>query len=169
VRKKTRVGHQRFEGSRPNGTFSKITHEMMDSPAWKDLNLRQRGLYLAFKAKYRQKAANNKVESSNRDDISFPKAEGMTLYGDYRTFQKDLKALEDHGFIRLVQSGYRLRVCNIYALEDGWLEWKRSGEPRPPKRIPRTPAMPPVVPDGRDGRLYKGGGQAHHENSKAAN
>ena len=36
-----RVGHQQFEGASAFGTFVKITHEMMRSPAWLDLNMRQ--------------------------------------------------------------------------------------------------------------------------------
>ena len=54
-------------------------------------------MYLAIKSKYTQKVRHGRVESSNRDDISYTKAEAMKDYGDYRTFQQDMKALVQAG------------------------------------------------------------------------
>jgi hypothetical protein len=124
--------HQRFEGSKQDGPFVKVTREMMASAAWRDLNLRQRGLYLTIKAKYTQKVIHGTVEHSNRDNISFTKREGLEDYGDYRTFQHDMQTLITHGFIRLIESGYRLRTCNIYGLTDAWVAWRPE---KPPTRL----------------------------------
>ena len=162
--KAKRVGHQKFEGDNAFGTYVKITHEMMNSPAWQDLNTRQWGLYLAIKSKYRQKVVHGRVENSNRDDISYTKAEAMKHYGDYRTFQADMESLKEHGFIRLISSGYRLRTCNIYGFDDGWLCWGQE------KNHPRSkpPDSPVKDSPGTHGTLYKGGGLSHHESNDAA-
>lgn len=117
--------HQPFEGSDPHGQFAKITHNMMTSPAWLDLNLRQQGLYLHLKAKYRQKKINSNIESDNRNDISLPKSEwSPRLYGDYRTFSKDIRKLEENGFIQTLRYGKATHQCNIYGFSDFWKKWK---------------------------------------------
>lgn len=116
--------HQSFEGSDARGQFTKITRDMMQSRAWKDLSLRQRGLYLHLKSKYTQKVTHGIVESSNRDNISLPYSEWYpALYGDYRTFNADIHKLEDHGFIRYVRYGKALHQCNLYGFTGDWSEW----------------------------------------------
>ena len=116
--------HQPFEGRDPRGQFTKITRDMMQSRAWKDLSLRQQGLYLHLKAKYTQKSTHGIVESTNRDDISLPKAEwSPKLYGDYRTFAEDIQKLEDNGFIRTTRYGKALHQCNLYGFTDDWCTW----------------------------------------------
>jgi len=116
--------HQPFEGRDPRGQFTKITRDMMQSRAWKDLSLRQQGLYLHLKAKYTQKSTHGIVESTNRDNISFPKAEWFpALYGDYRTFAADIQKLEDNGFICTTRYGKALHQCNLYGFTDDWSTW----------------------------------------------
>lgn len=124
--KKKRAGHHPFESRKPDCPFVKIAQDMMRSPAWSDLNLRQRGFYLTIKSKYTQTVVRGIVVNSNQDDISFTKEEALQIYGDYKTFQKDIKVLIDHGFIRLVRSGYRLRLCNLYGFSDGWTKWTKE-------------------------------------------
>ena len=117
--------HQPFEGSNPLGRFAKITHDMMQSAVWQDLSLRQQGLYLHLKAKYRQKVLHGNIESDNRNDISLPKSEWYpNLYSDYRTFSKDIRKLEDNGFIHTVRYGKAMHQCNIYGFSDLWKKWK---------------------------------------------
>lgn len=121
---KKKATHQPFEGNSPSGPFTKITTEMMTSLAWKELSLRQRGLYLIFKSKYRQKMSSGRLIQSNKDDISLPRAEWLQYYGDYRTFKEDINMLLSLGFITLVQSGKATRTCNIYGFDDKWKGWK---------------------------------------------
>lgn len=122
--------HQPFEGRDPRGQFTKITRSMMQSSAWKDLSLRQQGLYLHLKAKYTQKVTHGIVESTNRDNISLPKTEWFpTLYGDYRTFSADMQRLEDNGFIRTIRYGKAMHQCNLYGFTDEWSSW---APPPPP-------------------------------------
>lgn len=117
--------HQPFEGVNPRGRFAKIAHDMMSSFAWKDLSLRQRGLYLHLKAKYSQKKMHGNIERDNRYDISLPKSEWYTeLYSDYRTFSKDIRKLEDNGFIQTIRYGKATHQCNIYGFSDLWKKWK---------------------------------------------
>jgi len=46
------------------------------------------------------------------------------LYGDLRTFRKDIDELIEHGFIRQKVSGVPTMTVNIYGFSD---EWKRYG------------------------------------------
>ena len=125
--KKLKPIHQNFEGSSPRGRFTKITHDMMQSAAWQNLNLRQRGLYLHLKSKYFQKIVHGNIENSNCDNISLPKTEWYpNLYGDYRTFAADMQKLDDNGFIRTVRYGKTTHQCNLYGLISEWQEWKPS-------------------------------------------
>ena len=78
---------------------------MIDSPAFHKLNLRQQGLYLHFKRKYSQKVSDGVVTSSNIDNISFTYKEAKQIYGDMRTFRKDVEALIEYGFIRRISQG----------------------------------------------------------------
>ena len=117
--------HQPFEGSNPRGQFTKITRDMMQSPAWQDLSLRQQGLYLYLKAKYTQRTIHGNVESANQDNLSLPKTEWYpNLYGDYRTFAADMQKLEDNGFISTIRYGKATHQCNLYGLASDWSRWK---------------------------------------------
>ena len=119
--------HQPFEGSNDRGRFAKITHEMMQSSAWQDLSLRQQGLYLHLKAKYTQKRLHGSLESDNHNNIELPKSEWYPkLYSDYRTFSKDMRKLEDNGFIKTVRYGKAIHQCNLYGLACEWSNWKPS-------------------------------------------
>jgi hypothetical protein len=121
--------HESFEGRNPRGSFTKLTHDMLNSSAWKDLNPRQRYLYLHLKSKYRQKRARGYLESSNQDNISLPKSEWTELYGDYRTFIQDIRKLEDNGFIRTVRYGKATHQCNLYGFIGDWDKWTSSPPP----------------------------------------
>lgn len=138
--------HQPFESNIPSGQFTKICTDMMNSAAWESLSLRQRGLYLELKKKYRQKNSNGVLESSNIDNISFTQREAKVLYkGNLRGFRADIDALIEAGFIRTVERGRATRTANIYGFTD---RWKRYGAPdyqvpisdrRDPKRHQKHP------------------------------
>lgn len=122
--KKRAAIHQPFEGREPSGRFAKITHDMMKSPAWQALNLRQRGLYLELKARYAQKVMRGVVVESNRDEIVYPQSEWKRHYGDYRTFKGDMECLVNLGFIRITFKGKNVRQPNKYGFTDEWQDWK---------------------------------------------
>lgn len=124
--KRGKYKHQPFESDTDYGKFTKVCDDMMLSPAWADLTLRQRGLYLELKRKYTQKRSNGVVLFHNVDNISMPKSEALTVYGTTRSFRDDIDALIAHGFIRLVQSGFNTRTVNIYGFSD---RWKKYGRP----------------------------------------
>ena len=114
-----------FESKTDKGKFTKVCYDMMCSEAWKELNLRQRGLYLHIKSKYTQKSSNSVVIYENDNDISLPKEEMAGLYGDLRTFRKDKDKLIQCGFIYLVRNGWYTRQANIYGFSSGWKTYTR--------------------------------------------
>ena len=105
-----------FESQHDNGSFTKISNDMLKSKAWKQLSLRQQGLYLYLKSKFTK----YKNQDTNVDDISIPKSEASTLYGDLKTFRNDIDVLIDTGFIRQIKSGWNTRTANIYGFSDKW-------------------------------------------------
>jgi len=116
--------HQPFEGRDLKGQFTKITRDMMNSPAWHNLSLRQRGLYQHLKSKYVQRTIHG-IVTSNKDDISLPRSEWLPeLYTNYRSFETDMAKLMDNGFIIAIRRGGCERKCNIYGFSDDWTEWK---------------------------------------------
>ena len=106
-----------FESANTRYDFIKICRDMTKSKAWLDLTLRQRQLYFEFKSKFR---VNTKTMETNKDDISIPKSEALKLYGDLRTFRKDIDALIEHGFIYQKECGFNTRTVNIYGFSEKW-------------------------------------------------
>lgn len=106
-----------FESSNLRYEFTKICRDMQRSSAWKNLSLRQRGLYLHLKSKF---TVNTKTLETNKDNISIPTSEAKTLYGDLRTFRKDIDALIEYGFIRQIISGVPRMEVSIYGFFSMW-------------------------------------------------
>lgn len=125
--KRHKYRNRAFESRMEKGKYTKICADMMDSTAWKALELRQRGLYLHLKAKYTQKVSNGAVISDNAENISIPKSEAIQLYGNLVTFRKDIDMLIECGFIKLVQYGGNTRTISIYGFSDRWKEYGLSG------------------------------------------
>lgn len=119
--KSKEVKHYNFESRKEKGAFTKICKDMQQSEAWKKLNLRQQGLYLHLKSKFTK----YKTQDTNQDNISIPKSEALTLYGDLRTFRDDLDTLINNGFIKQTASGYNTRTVNLYGFSS---LWKKYGE-----------------------------------------
>jgi len=117
---KKKYKHRPFESKTDQGKYTKICNDMMTSPAWEALNLRQQGLYLRLKSKYTQKISNGVMCWDNSEDISLPKSEWEAIYGDGRTFRADRDKLIECGFIHLVHSGKYSKEANIYGFSDEW-------------------------------------------------
>ena len=127
----TKPIHELFEGREPQGGFWKLTYSMTRSPAWQDLTLRQRGLYMELKMRLeymgkseREHGGHNTVYA-NRDGITFPISQWHKLYKrNYRAFKQDIDALMDHGFIRKTRSGYASRDSDFYGFWADWIRWR---------------------------------------------
>lgn len=65
-----------FESANQNYDFTKICRDMQHSLAWKQLSLRQQGLYLHLKSKF---TVNSKTLDTNKDNISIPTTEAKTI------------------------------------------------------------------------------------------
>lgn len=116
---------------------------MIESTAWKSLELRQQGLYLHLKSKYTQKVSNGNIISDNAENITIPKSEAAGLYGNLTTFRKDMDKLIECGFIKIIQYGWNTRTVNIYGFSDRWKEYGMSGYnvPENEKRTRKTKAI----------------------------
>mgnify|MGYP007112970554 CR=1 FL=1 len=129
--------HELFEAINPHGVFVKIVIDFTESAAWQALTLAQRGLYLMFKLKYRQRVEGGVLVWSNVADISLPESEWGKLYGDYRTFRRDYERLIQLGFIKLIQRGNTTQTPNIYGFSDDWKKFTASTIPEPPAKYER--------------------------------
>lgn len=135
-----------FESTMPNSRYIRMAESMMNSAAWRELNLRQRGLYLYMKAKYKPKASHGVMISSNADDISVVTKEMKRLYGDLRTFREDIDKLIACGFVRLVASGRFNRSPNIYGFSSRWQQYGQEGYAVPPGDLRIQPKVPKEIP-----------------------
>jgi len=106
-----------FESANQNYDFTKICRDMQRSKAWKELSLRQHGLYLYLKAKFN---VNSRTLDNNSQDISIPSSEAKKLYGDLRTFRKDIDKLIELGFIKQNISGVPTMSVSIYGFSEKW-------------------------------------------------
>ena len=121
----TKKGFLPFEAAKIQDSFVAITKSLYSSSAWRDLSLRQQGLYLYLRSKVNVTVKGGVRIMDNTDNISLPYAEWHgRLYGDGDTFRKDMKALYDHGFIVLKRSGKATRTCNLYGFSADWQEWE---------------------------------------------
>ncbi len=112
-----------FESKKDRGRFVRLAEDMMDSPAWKSLKLAQRGLYTELKKKF-SKRSNG---TTTQNDISMPKSEAESLYGDLRTFRSNMDALISHGFLKCVRSGFNTREVSIYGFSERWKDYGTPG------------------------------------------
>ena len=115
---KKKPTHEDFESIAPHGKFTKIVDNMQDSKAWQTLEPSQMGLYLLFKRKFTK----YRTQDDNCKNISFPHSEYKQIktYSNKRVFWRDLDALIDRGFIRVVASGKISRTASIYGFSDMW-------------------------------------------------
>lgn len=109
-----------FESTNNRYDFTKICRDMQKSEAWKQLKLRQIGLYFLLKSKF---TVNSKTLETNAENISFTTSEAKKYYGDLRTFRADMDILINLGFIKQVMSGVPRMEPSIYGFSDKWKDY----------------------------------------------
>ena len=114
-------------------TSANIYMSMLTSYAWHKLTKNQQVLYLYCKAQYyaqkdkdkpKPKIAQLSAEELRRC-FTMNKSKWCNLYhlyneGNARNFVKDMRALVEWGFIKVIEEGKTTRTKNIYMLYDGW-------------------------------------------------
>lgn len=127
-----------FESANQEYDFTKICRDMQRSKAWHELNLRQQGLYLHLKSKFR---VNRKTLENNANDISIPTSEAKEKYGNLNTFRKDMDTLIDYGFIKQIVSGVPTMSVSIYGFSYRWRDYgtERFFIPNEDRRYKRKP------------------------------
>ena len=114
-KRKTIVQNEKWESFKPIGAkFTKICDDMQDSDAWHRLTLRQQGLYLFLKKKYK---------GTNADDIHITDKDKRIIKLSDNTLYKDIDALIDYGFIKLVKHGKVVHKPNVYGFSAIWREY----------------------------------------------
>lgn len=112
ARKKKDYGFKPFEKEvkSADNHHLRITRNMMESKAWKELSVYSKVLYVEMK---------NKYTGSNDNDISFTYKEALEIM-NARTFTKSVDQLIEFGFIKLVEQNWTTRRPNIYGFNDQW-------------------------------------------------
>lgn len=113
---KKKINNEKFESYHDNGKFTKISCDMQESKAWKELTISQIGLYFVFKSKFTK----HKDGTFNTLDISMPKNEWIKYYSRKEAFDKDMDKLIDLGFMKVVLYQGNLRKATIYGFSDKW-------------------------------------------------
>lgn len=125
-RKKRKPTHQPFESKTEHGQFVKIALDMMHSNAWRNLTLRQQGLYLIMKSKYRPfNQITGVLATKNERNFVFTHVDWNPYYNNnWRAWKTDLDALKKNGFIEIIEHGKSTRTANIYSFSSKWKEIK---------------------------------------------
>ena len=119
-RKKVIVQNEPWESNKPsNAKFTKICDDMQNSEAWHMLTLRQQGLYLFLKKKYIKKSDG----TDNSTDIHITDKDKKIIKVVNNTLNKDIDALIDYGFIKLIKHGKVVHKPNIYGFSDMWRKY----------------------------------------------
>lgn len=132
--KKRRYKPKPFESTgKSSDTSANIYNSMLHSESFRDLTARQKVLYMCMKSEYY--AQKGKPEGYDETAFYFNKAKwrkdssySYQIYSNGSDFKKDVDALEEHGFIKVIIRAQNMRERNIYRFSDGWQSW----EPRPP-------------------------------------
>lgn len=136
-RRKYHYKPQIFESAGvPNDTSANIYESMLTSPAFQHLTKNQRLLYVYMKAQYygKRKPSQDFPEMSHlqgRDLFYFNRSIAVNKYGLYsdnnrKSFYDDIKAVEQHGFIKTISNGRATRRKSIYQFSGDWRNWKGS-------------------------------------------
>ena len=132
-RRKKRYTPKTFESDgRTNDTSANIYESMLESKAFKDLTKNQRLLYVYMKAQHYGKRKPGK-DFPDREDLqeesvfyfNMAVAEKYVLYSrnNHTSFYNDIKALVNHGFIRVVSTGKTVMKKSIYDFCGDWKNW----------------------------------------------
>ena len=116
-------------GKSRKDTFASIYETMLISPAWQKLTYKQRVLYLVCKAQitgkrkpkqdYKEFDLYQQEECFYLNLYTISKAYHMYREDDSR-FYKDMKVLEQYGFIKKLASGRHSQCNNVYMLVSAW-------------------------------------------------
>ncbi len=114
-------GHDRYVG---------LYDTMTCSPAWRDLSGNQRDLYRICKSQYMKKGPAKRYpdyKPYDRDEVFSLSWDMVQEDAPQRetTFYRDMKVLEKHGFINVLEHGGYNRVT-IYELSDKWKFWRKG-------------------------------------------
>ena len=114
-------------------TFASIYESMLVSKAFMSLNKSQRLLYLYCKAqimgKRKPKEDYKNLDLYQEEECFYLHLQAVIDYGLYSKngathFYRDMKVLEDKGFIKQLASGKNSKSKNIYKLVGDWKEYK---------------------------------------------
>ena len=118
-------------GTSRTDTFASIYESMLISKAFMSLTKNQRLLYLYCKAqimgKRKPKEDYKELEMFQDEECFYLHLQAVVDYGLYKKgganqFYKDMQALEDKGFIKLLASGQHNKSKNVYKLVSKWSE-----------------------------------------------
>ena len=108
--------------------FVMFYKSMMEHPSFVDLSPQQKTLYLFCKAQYYFEKKKPLISDNTSFTMNRAKYVAYGLYSKNsgKSFQRDIDALIEHGFVDCVQSGKNLRKKTIYRLSDRWHNWGQS-------------------------------------------
>lgn len=116
-----------------NDTSANIYGSMLESAAFKDLSKNQRLLYVYMKKQYYGTRKPGRdfpdMEQLQETDLFYFNIALAVKYGLYsrsndRQFYADIKAIEQHGFIKTVSNGKVTKSRSIYKFSGDWKRWQ---------------------------------------------
>lgn len=125
-------GLGKIKDSTLSESFASIYESMLLSEAWQSLTDRQKNLYLLCKAQYygHRKPNQDFKDMESLDSLCFylPRKMVITIYKAYkpsmeRYLYKDMRVLEERGFLDLVASGRANHSKSIYRYSSRWQTW----------------------------------------------
>lgn len=126
----------RINGKEPD-TFTRIYESVLISEAFQDLSPQVQMLYICMRAQYYGKRKPNREydesfilwDQIKTDDCFFFSRHMASKYmkkyeKNSSRLYRDIKVLEEHGFIETVFSGKSSKSKSVYKYSDKWKEWK---------------------------------------------
>ena len=100
-----------FEGRKTNDRHVRLTADMINSEAWRDLRATSIKLYIALKLRY---------NGENENEIELPYSEVEKIGISKNRVKKCFDDLITHGFIEYAHQGRFSRTANKYKLSSKW-------------------------------------------------
>lgn len=121
----------------PNDSFLRVYESMLTSEAFKSLTKNQKLLYFYMKCQLYGKKRKPKYDYPDLESVQgdgvfyFNRYAAVSKYGLYsdgnrKSLYDDIKALKDHGFIKIISSGRTTKSNSIYEFSSDWKYWKDS-------------------------------------------
>lgn len=130
---------KRKNGNNATDVSANIYISMLMSKALHNLTGKQKELYLYCKAQYYGEKKNNEehltyfekeenLQPNIEKRFTMNKTKWDDIYGLYtkngkRHFYSDMKALEENGFIIILENGKQTRTKNIYEFSNNWTKF----------------------------------------------